>query len=194
MKQFQTSMNIIDRTPYFPGFVLCHVLPVCWFDDGEVHCRVYDPWLSWIYKHMDEYSHWRRPFMWTGDWKCPLYHIRTNIGKELNLANCHTIAKFKFCQYFFYNISIVTLVAFQWFCQINILPNLLFQQITKYYICQYLFLFSTHTVVVCKTINGEQYWHSYLNPYAKQIKVHLTLLSSPHVTKIGFSYKLVKKT
>jgi len=29
MKQFQTSMNIIKRTPYFPGFVLCHVLVAC---------------------------------------------------------------------------------------------------------------------------------------------------------------------
>jgi len=28
----------------------------------------------------------------------------------------------------------VTLVAFEWFCQINILPNPLFQQIAKYYI------------------------------------------------------------
>jgi len=27
--QFQTSMNIIKRTPYFSGFVLCHMLVVC---------------------------------------------------------------------------------------------------------------------------------------------------------------------
>jgi len=48
---------------------------------------------------------------------------------SLNLANT-----------FFYNISIVTLVAFEWFCQINILPNPLFQQIAKY-IRQYFFLY-----------------------------------------------------
>jgi len=35
----------------------------------------------------------------------------------------------------------MTLVAFKWFRQINILPNPLFQQITKYYIRQYLFLY-----------------------------------------------------
>ena len=29
MKPFQTSMNIIKWTPYFPGFVLCHVLVAC---------------------------------------------------------------------------------------------------------------------------------------------------------------------
>jgi len=27
--QFQTSMNIIKWTPYFPGFILCHVLLAC---------------------------------------------------------------------------------------------------------------------------------------------------------------------
>jgi len=29
------------------------------------------------------------------------------------LANCHAITKFKFRQYFFYSVSIVTLVAFE---------------------------------------------------------------------------------
>jgi len=61
--------------------------------------------------------------------------------KFSELANHHTTAKFKSRQYFFYSISIVTLVAFEWFCQINILPNSLFQQIAKYYIHQYLFLY-----------------------------------------------------
>jgi len=28
-----------------------------------------------------------------------------------------------------------------------------------------------------------QYWYSYLDPYAKQIKVHLMLLRMPHVTE-----------
>jgi len=28
-KQFQTSMNIIIQTPYFPGFVLCHMVIAC---------------------------------------------------------------------------------------------------------------------------------------------------------------------
>jgi len=40
------------------------------------------------------------------------YRISTNIGEELNLANWHAIAKFKSRQYFFYSVSIVTLVAF----------------------------------------------------------------------------------
>jgi len=62
---------------------------------------------------------------------CWLYRIRTNIGEELNLVNRYVIAKFKSRQYFFYNISIVTLVAFEWFCQINISLNPLFQQIAK---------------------------------------------------------------
>jgi len=26
------------------------------FDDGKVHCRVYDPWLSWIYKQIIAWS------------------------------------------------------------------------------------------------------------------------------------------
>jgi len=30
MNQFQTSMNIIKQTLYFPGFVLCHMLVVCY--------------------------------------------------------------------------------------------------------------------------------------------------------------------
>ena len=67
------------------------------------------------------------------------YWWGTKFGK---LANHHTITKFKSHQYFFYSISIVILVAFEWFRQINILPNPLFQQIAKYYICQYLFLYS----------------------------------------------------
>jgi len=36
----------------------------------------------------------------------------------------------------------VTLVAFDWIRQINISPNPLFQQIAKYYIRQYLFLYA----------------------------------------------------
>jgi len=67
------------------------------------------------------------------------YWQGTNFGE---LANRHTIAKFK---YFFYSISIVTLVAFGRFHQINITPNPLFQQIAKYYICQYLFLYGIWT-------------------------------------------------
>jgi len=38
----------------------------------------------------------------------------------------------------------VTLVAFEWFRQINISPNPLLQQITKYYIRQYFFLYSNY--------------------------------------------------
>jgi len=67
------------------------------------------------------------------------YWRGTKFGK---LANRHAIAKFKSRQYFFYSISIVILVAFECFRQINVLPNPLFQQIAKYYICQYLFLYS----------------------------------------------------
>jgi len=48
-----------------------------------------------------------------------------------------------FTNTFFYSVSIVTLVAFERFCQIFILPNPLFQQIAKYYIHQYLFLYGT---------------------------------------------------
>jgi len=57
------------------------------------------------------------------------------------LANRNPIAKFKSRQYFFYSISIMTLVAFDRFRQINISPSPLFQQIAKYYIRQYLFLY-----------------------------------------------------
>jgi len=57
------------------------------------------------------------------------YWLGTKFGE---LANRHTITKFKFGQYFFYSISIVTLVAFESFCQINISPSTLFQQIAKY--------------------------------------------------------------
>jgi len=63
------------------------------------------------------------------------YWRGTKFGK---LANRHTITKFKSRQYIF---LVVSLVAFEWFCQINISPNLLFQQIAKYYIRQYLFLY-----------------------------------------------------
>jgi len=63
------------------------------------------------------------------------------------LVNHHAIAKFKSHQYFFYSISIVTLVAFESFRQINILPNPLFQQITKHYIHQYLFLYGIYYLV-----------------------------------------------
>jgi len=46
MKQFQTLMNIIKRTPHFPGFGMCYALGVCLMmagnADGEVHCRDYD--------------------------------------------------------------------------------------------------------------------------------------------------------
>jgi len=70
-----------------------------------------------------------------------IYHIRTNIGEELNLANRHAIVKFESRQYFFYSVSIVTLVYFEKFRQNNISPNSLFQQIAKYYIRQHLFLY-----------------------------------------------------
>jgi len=70
------------------------------------------------------------------------YWQETKFGE---LANRYAIAKFKSHQYFFYSISIVTLVAFESFCQINILPSKLFQQIAKYYICQYLFLYGILT-------------------------------------------------
>jgi len=47
MKQFQTLMNTIKRTPYFPGFGLCYSLVACLMmagdADGGVHCRVCDP-------------------------------------------------------------------------------------------------------------------------------------------------------
>jgi len=85
------------------------------------------------------------------------YCIRTNIGEELSLANYHAIAKFKPCQYFFYSLSVVTLVqalvAFEWFCQINISPNPLFQQIAKYYIRQYLFLYGISTIDIKLYLN-----------------------------------------
>ena len=71
------------------------------------------------------------------------YWRETKFGK---LANHHTITKFKSCQYFFHSISIVTLVAFEWFFQINISPNPLVQQIAKYYIRQYLFLYGSRDV------------------------------------------------
>jgi len=63
------------------------------------------------------------------------YWQGTKFGK---LANRHGIAKFKSRQYIFYSISVVSLVVFR---QINILPIPLFQQIAKYYIRQYLFLY-----------------------------------------------------
>jgi len=67
------------------------------------------------------------------------YWRGTKFGES---ANGHAIAKFKSRQYiFFYSISVVTLVAFERFHQINISPNPLFQQIAKYYIRQYLFLY-----------------------------------------------------
>jgi len=72
------------------------------------------------------------------------YHIRTNIGEELNLVNWWFVTQLpslNLTNIFFYSISVVTLVAFEWFRQINILPNPLFQQIVKYYIYQYLFLY-----------------------------------------------------
>jgi len=69
------------------------------FDDGEVHCRVYEPWLSQIYKQTFTWK-------WTGPHK----------------------------------------------------------------ILQYRYPYLDHL---------------YLDPYAKQIKVHLTLLRVPHVTKTG---------
>jgi len=56
---------------------------------------------------------------------------------SLNLANI-----------FFYSISVATLVAFEWFRQINISPNPLFQQIAKYYIHQYLFLYSIKDTLI----------------------------------------------
>jgi len=58
------------------------------------------------------------------------------------LANHNINAKFKSHQFFIYSISIVILVDFEWFRQINISQNPLFQQIAKYYIHQYLFLYS----------------------------------------------------
>jgi len=60
------------------------------------------------------------------------------------------IAKFKSHQYFFYSVSIVSLVAFEQFRQIKISPNPLFQQIAKYYIaniCSYMVL---GMAVACK--------------------------------------------
>jgi len=52
MKQFHSLMNIIKRTLYFLGFVLCHLLVACclMMARGCVYiiydCGVYDPWLS----------------------------------------------------------------------------------------------------------------------------------------------------
>jgi len=76
------------------------------------------------------------------------YCIRTNIGEELNLVNWRIATQspsLNLANIFFYSISIVILVAFEWFHQINISPNPLFQQITKYYIHQYLFLYGICT-------------------------------------------------
>jgi len=44
------------------------------------------------------------------------YHIRTNIGKELNLANWRIVMKslsLNLANIFFYSISVVSLVAFE---------------------------------------------------------------------------------
>jgi len=62
------------------------------------------------------------------------------------MANRHANAKFKSRQHFFYGVSIVNLVDFEWFRQINISPNPLFQQIAKYYIRQYLFWYGSFEV------------------------------------------------
>jgi len=84
-----------------------------------------------------------------------IYCIRTNIGKELNLANWQIATQspsLNLANILFYSISIVTLVAFEWFRQINISPNPLFQQIAKYYIHQYLFLYGTTATASIKEI------------------------------------------
>jgi len=78
------------------------------------------------------------------------HHIRTNIGKELNLANWRIVTQspsLNLANIFFCSISIVTLVVFEWFRQINTSPNPLFQQITKYYIHQYSFLYSIYIYI-----------------------------------------------
>jgi len=68
MNQFQTLMNIIKRTPCFSGFVLCHLLVAChsMMATGKTHCRVYDPWLSQIYKQTIVWK-------WTGPLKILQY-------------------------------------------------------------------------------------------------------------------------
>jgi len=75
-----------------------------------------------------------------------IYHIRTNIGEELNLVNWRITTQSPSLNlaniFFLYNISVMTLVALERFHRINISLNPLFQQVTKYYIHQYLFLYS----------------------------------------------------
>jgi len=71
-----------------------------------------------------------------------VYRTRINIGEELNLVNWRITTQspsLNLANIFFYSVTIVTLVAFEWFCQIHVSPNPLFQQIAKYYIRQYLF-------------------------------------------------------
>jgi len=87
--------NIDEHNEANPVFSRIYLVPHAssvLFDGGEVHCRIYDLWLSRIYKQT---------------------------------------------------------IAWKWARPLKIL----------------------------------QYWYLYLDPYAKQIKAHLTLLRMPHVTK-----------
>jgi len=49
----QNDANINEHNKMNSIFSRIYLVPCdssMLFDDGEVHCRVYDPWLSWIYK------------------------------------------------------------------------------------------------------------------------------------------------
>jgi len=99
-----------------------------------------------------------------------LYCIRTNIGKELNLVIWRIAMQspsLNLVNVFFYSISILTLVAFR---QTNISPNPLFQQIAKYYIHQYLFLYG---IMFC-------YHHLFFIILYKGALQYLTVLNNVH--------------
>jgi len=124
----------------------------------KFHCNSYQMEQNFDRKNIDDLASFKKVHKKSlcdpGHWPTVSYSVilpyknKYRWGTKFSeLANHHTIAKFKSCQYFFYTISIVTLVAFEWFCQINISLNPSFQQIAKYYTRQYLFLYGIFSML-----------------------------------------------
>jgi len=109
-----------------------------------------------------------------------VYSIRTNIGEEVNLANWWNSTQspsLDLVNIFFYSVSIMTLVAFEWFRQINISPNPYFQQIAQYYIRQYLFLYGI----------SKSWTHKKSHKIAIAQLPHIQLNHCKYPNRIGFT-------
>ena len=98
-------MNIIKQTPYFPGFVLCHVPVVCCLMMAKGTCIYYCLWLNGYHKYIHKQTMiifltitWK----WTGPLIIPQYrytyldHFAKQIKAHLMLLHVpHVIKKQK---------------------------------------------------------------------------------------------------